>query len=101
MGGDTEIDTPLLNHCFSLLHAVSDVELQRELVTLSKEAYQLILVTHRLIAVDEEGRRPGERDDSERIGETQLLCLELSCCRLPSPMPQEDSRSYGNSDADK
>ena len=69
MRGDTEIDTPLLNHCFSLLHAVSDVELQRELVTLSKEAHQFVLVTHRLIAVDEEGRSTGERDDSERIGE--------------------------------
>ena len=67
--GDTEIDTPLLNHCFSLLHAVSYEELQRELVTFSKEAYQFVLVTHRLIAVDEEGRRTRERDDSECIGE--------------------------------
>ena len=54
--GDTEVYTPLLDHCLRLLHAVSDIELQRELVTLSKEAYQLILVTHRFIAVDEEGR---------------------------------------------
>ena len=68
--GDTEIDTPLLNHCFSLLHAVSDIELQWELVTLSKKAHQFVLVTHRFIAVDEEGRRTGERDDSECIGET-------------------------------
>ena len=67
--GDTEVNTPLLDHRFSLLHAVSDVELQRELVALSKEAHQFVLVTHRLIAVDEEGRRTGEGDDSECIGE--------------------------------